>query len=157
MRLMQLSKPKEKTKTQNLLCMKKNSIDFESRFWSGRSKLSPVALGDVFFQFHDLATAKERLNLMMQYAVQGKPFGGLSLPPVAAVADPGRVVPPEEIREMDRGGRSGDRQSVAVRFAFGGRIPRSGPGVPQSLYGVPNGGTGGLPFGPRVFLPWDFP
>jgi len=52
--------------------MKKNSINFESRFWSGRSKLSPVALGDVFFQFHDLATAKERLNLMMQYAVQGK-------------------------------------------------------------------------------------
>ena len=52
--------------------MKKNTIDFESRFWSGRSKLSPVALGDVFFQFHDLATAKERLNLMMQYAVQGK-------------------------------------------------------------------------------------
>ncbi|KAA0126390.1 hypothetical protein FY557_17890 [Chryseobacterium sp. SN22] len=52
--------------------MKKNNIDFESRFWSGRSKLSPVALGDVFFQFHDLATAKERLNLMMQYAVQGK-------------------------------------------------------------------------------------
>ncbi|WP_294331400.1 hypothetical protein [uncultured Chryseobacterium sp.] len=52
--------------------MKKNNIDFESRFWSGRSKLSPVALGDVFFQFHDLATAKERLNLMMQYAIQGK-------------------------------------------------------------------------------------
>lgn len=52
--------------------MKKNNIDFESRFWSGRSKLSPVALGDVFFQFHDLATAKERLNLMMQYTVQGK-------------------------------------------------------------------------------------
>lgn len=52
--------------------MKKNNIDFESRFWSGQSKLSPVALGDVFFQFHDLATAKERLNLMMQYAVQGK-------------------------------------------------------------------------------------
>ena len=52
--------------------MKKNHIDFESRFWSGRSKLSPVTLGDVFFQFHDLATAKERLNLMMQFAVQGK-------------------------------------------------------------------------------------
>lgn len=52
--------------------MKKNNINFESRFWSGRSIHSPVVLGDVFFQFHDLATAKERLNLMMQYAVQGK-------------------------------------------------------------------------------------
>ena len=52
--------------------MKKKKTDLESRFWSGRSKLSPVALGGVFFQFHDLATAKERLNLMMQYAVQGK-------------------------------------------------------------------------------------
>lgn len=52
--------------------MKKNNIDFESRFWSGRSKLSPVALVDVFFQFYDLATAKERLNRIMQYAAQGK-------------------------------------------------------------------------------------
>jgi len=52
--------------------MKKNSIDLESRFWSGRNKHSPLPLMEVFFQFHDLATAKERLNRIMQYAVQGK-------------------------------------------------------------------------------------
>lgn len=52
--------------------MKKNSIDFESRFWSGRSTPSPVSVLELFFEFHDLATAKERLNLMMQYAVQGE-------------------------------------------------------------------------------------
>ncbi len=52
--------------------MKKNHIDFESRFWSGRSKHSPVPVLELFFEFHDLATAKERLNLIMQYAVQGK-------------------------------------------------------------------------------------
>jgi len=52
--------------------MKKNSIDFESRFWSGRSKHSALPLMEVFFQFHDLATVKERLNLIMQYAVQGR-------------------------------------------------------------------------------------
>ncbi len=52
--------------------MKKNSIDFESRFWSGRNKHSPLPLTEMFFQFHDLATAKERLNRIMQYAVQGK-------------------------------------------------------------------------------------
>ncbi|WP_294294876.1 hypothetical protein [uncultured Chryseobacterium sp.] len=52
--------------------MKKKKTDFESRFWSGRSKLSPVSLLEVFFQFHDLATAKDRLSLIMQYAVRGK-------------------------------------------------------------------------------------
>jgi hypothetical protein len=52
--------------------MKKKKINFESRFWSGRSTPSPVALWVLFFEFHDLATAKERLNLIMQYAVQGK-------------------------------------------------------------------------------------
>lgn len=52
--------------------MKKNSINFESRFWSGRSKHSSVPLLELFFEFHDLATAKERLNRIMQYAVQGK-------------------------------------------------------------------------------------
>ncbi|WP_051349440.1 hypothetical protein [Chryseobacterium gregarium] len=52
--------------------MKKNSIDLESRFWSGRNKHSPLLVLELFFQFHDLATAKERLNLIMQYAVQGK-------------------------------------------------------------------------------------
>jgi len=52
--------------------MKKNSIDLESRFWSGRNKHSALPLMEVFFQFHDLATAKERLNRIMQYAVQGK-------------------------------------------------------------------------------------
>lgn len=51
--------------------MKKNK-NFESRFWSGRNKHSALALMDVFFQFHDLVTAKERLNRMMQYAVQRK-------------------------------------------------------------------------------------
>jgi len=52
--------------------MKKNNIDFESRFWSGRSTPSPVSVLELFFEFHDLATAKERLNLIVQYAVQGK-------------------------------------------------------------------------------------
>ncbi|WPO84136.1 hypothetical protein SD427_07320 [Chryseobacterium sp. JJR-5R] len=52
--------------------MKKNSIDLESRFWSGRKKHSPVPLLEVFFQFHDLVTAKERLNRIMQYASQKK-------------------------------------------------------------------------------------
>jgi hypothetical protein len=52
--------------------MKKKKTNFESRFWSGRSKHSPIPLLELFFQFHDLATAKERLNLIMQYAVQGK-------------------------------------------------------------------------------------
>ncbi|WP_295221290.1 hypothetical protein [uncultured Chryseobacterium sp.] len=52
--------------------MKKKKKDLESRFWSGRSKLSPVPLLEAFFQFHDLATAKEQLNRMMAYAVQGK-------------------------------------------------------------------------------------
>lgn len=51
--------------------MKKNK-NFESRFWSGRKKHSALRLVDVFFQFHDLVTAKERLQLIMQYAVQRK-------------------------------------------------------------------------------------
>ncbi|WP_294296188.1 hypothetical protein [uncultured Chryseobacterium sp.] len=52
--------------------MKKKKTDLESRFWSGRSNLSPVSLLEAFFQFHDLATAKERLNCIMAHAVQGK-------------------------------------------------------------------------------------
>ncbi|WP_336718541.1 hypothetical protein [Chryseobacterium mucoviscidosis] len=52
--------------------MKKNSIDFESRFWCGRKKHSALSLMEVFFQFHDLVTAKERLNLIIQYAAQRK-------------------------------------------------------------------------------------
>lgn len=51
--------------------MKKNSIDLESRCWSGRKKHSPLPLMEVFLQFHDLMTAKERINRIMQYAVQG--------------------------------------------------------------------------------------
>jgi hypothetical protein len=51
--------------------MKKIHIDFESRFWSGRSTPSPVSVLELFFEFHDLAEAKERLNLIVQYAVQG--------------------------------------------------------------------------------------
>ncbi len=51
--------------------MKKNK-NFESRFWSGRKKHSALRLMDVFFQFHDLITAKERLNCIMQYAAQRK-------------------------------------------------------------------------------------
>lgn len=50
----------------------KNTINFESRFWSGRKKYSALPLMEVFFQFHDLITAKERLNLIMQYAAQRK-------------------------------------------------------------------------------------
>lgn len=52
--------------------MKKKKTDLECQFWSGRSKYSPVSLLEVFFQFHDLATAKDRLSLIMQYAVRGK-------------------------------------------------------------------------------------
>ncbi|WP_294297433.1 hypothetical protein [uncultured Chryseobacterium sp.] len=52
--------------------MKKEKTNLESRFWSGRNKPSLVTLLEVFFQFHDLATAKDRLSLIMQYAVQGK-------------------------------------------------------------------------------------
>lgn len=52
--------------------MKKKKTDLESRFWSGRSNPSPTSLLEAFFQFHDLATAKERLNRIMAYAVQGK-------------------------------------------------------------------------------------
>ena len=52
--------------------MKKNSIDFESRFWCGRKKHSALPLMEIFFQFHDWVTAKEYLNLIMQYAVQRK-------------------------------------------------------------------------------------
>lgn len=51
--------------------MKKN-ISFESRFWSGRNKHSVLSLMEVFFQFHDLVTAKERLHHIMQYAAQRK-------------------------------------------------------------------------------------
>lgn len=50
----------------------KKTIPFESRFWSGRNKHSALALMDVFFQFHDLVTAKERLHRIMQYAAQRK-------------------------------------------------------------------------------------
>jgi hypothetical protein len=50
----------------------KKTIPFESRFWSGRNKHSALALMDVFFQFYDLVTAKERLHRIMQYAVQRK-------------------------------------------------------------------------------------
>ncbi|WP_185205522.1 hypothetical protein [Chryseobacterium sp. C3] len=52
--------------------MKKKSIDFESRFWCGRKKHSALPLMEVFFQFHDLVTAKKHLNLIMQYAAQRK-------------------------------------------------------------------------------------
>ncbi|WP_139326175.1 hypothetical protein [Chryseobacterium gambrini] len=52
--------------------MKKIIIDFESRFWCGEKKHSPLPLMEVFFQFHDLVTAKERLNLIMQYAAKPK-------------------------------------------------------------------------------------
>lgn len=59
-------------KTQNSIRMKKIIIDFESRFWCGEKKHSPLPLMEVFFQFHDLITAKERLNLIMQYAAKPK-------------------------------------------------------------------------------------
>lgn len=52
--------------------MKKNSIDFESRFWCGRKKHSALSLMEVFFQFHDLVAAKKHLNFIMQYAAQRK-------------------------------------------------------------------------------------
>jgi hypothetical protein len=50
----------------------KKHIPFESRFWSGRNKYSALPLMKVFFQFHDLVTAKERLHRIMQYAAEKK-------------------------------------------------------------------------------------
>ncbi len=52
--------------------MKKKKTDFESRFWSGQKKHSALPLMDLFFQFYDLAAAKERLSIIIRYAAQKK-------------------------------------------------------------------------------------
>jgi hypothetical protein len=52
--------------------MKKKKRDFESLFWSGTRKHTAMGLLETFFQFNDLATAKETLSTMVQYSVKKK-------------------------------------------------------------------------------------
>lgn len=52
--------------------MKKKKIDFESGGWSGSCHLSALGLLKTFFQFYDLATAKNLLAEMMAYSMKGK-------------------------------------------------------------------------------------
>ncbi len=52
--------------------MKKKKRNFDARFWSGQKKHSPKSVIEVFFRFYDLATAKERLSLIVHYAAQKK-------------------------------------------------------------------------------------
>ncbi|MGG5208104.1 hypothetical protein ACQWU4_04095 [Chryseobacterium sp. MIQD13] len=49
--------------------MKKNRTAFENRFWTGGKKRSGLKLMEAYFQFNDLAASKERLNSIMNYAV----------------------------------------------------------------------------------------
>ncbi len=50
--------------------MKKKNLDLEARFWSGSKMYSALGLMETFFQFNDLAAAKEMLSTMMQHAVK---------------------------------------------------------------------------------------
>lgn len=50
--------------------MKKKKRDFESLFWSGTREHTAMGLLETFFQFNDLATAKETLNTMVQYSIK---------------------------------------------------------------------------------------
>ncbi|WP_294225939.1 hypothetical protein [uncultured Chryseobacterium sp.] len=52
--------------------MKKKKIDFESGGWAGTGPFSAVGLLETFFQFHDLATAKNLLSEMMAYSRKEK-------------------------------------------------------------------------------------
>jgi hypothetical protein len=51
--------------------MKKNRTNFETRLWKVGKKRSALQQMETFFQFNDLATSKERLNSIMNYAVKG--------------------------------------------------------------------------------------
>lgn len=50
--------------------MKKNTTDFETRFWAETHKHSGLQMMETFFQFNDLISSKERLNSIMNYAVK---------------------------------------------------------------------------------------
>lgn len=52
--------------------MKNNRIDFEARFWSGSDTYSGLRLIETFFQFNELATAKEMLHNIMICAAKKK-------------------------------------------------------------------------------------
>lgn len=52
--------------------MKKKKIDFESGGWAGTNRFSVIGLLETFFQFHDLATAKNLLSDMMAYSRKEK-------------------------------------------------------------------------------------
>lgn len=52
--------------------MKKKKIDFESGGWAGINRFSAAGLLETFFQFHDLATAKNLLSDMMAYSRKEK-------------------------------------------------------------------------------------
>ncbi|WP_294333072.1 hypothetical protein [uncultured Chryseobacterium sp.] len=52
--------------------MKKKKIDFESEGWAGTNRFSAAGLLETFFQFHDLATAKNLLSEMMAYSRKEK-------------------------------------------------------------------------------------
>ncbi len=50
--------------------MKNSKTDFEARLWADHKKRSALQQIEAFFQFNDLATSKERLNSIMNYAVK---------------------------------------------------------------------------------------
>ncbi|SHG14705.1 hypothetical protein [Chryseobacterium vrystaatense] len=50
--------------------MKKNRTDFQSRFGADNKKQSGVKLMEAFFQINNLAASKEKLNIIMNYAVK---------------------------------------------------------------------------------------
>lgn len=50
--------------------MKKNGTDLQSRLGKGRKKHCGLQLMETYFQLNDLATSKERLNSIMNYAVK---------------------------------------------------------------------------------------
>ncbi len=52
--------------------MKKKKNDFESEGWAGTNRFSATRLLETFFQFHDLATAKNLLYEMMVYSRKKK-------------------------------------------------------------------------------------
>ena len=50
--------------------MKKNKTDFETQLWADNRKRSGLQLMETFFQVNDLAASKNRLNNIMNFAVQ---------------------------------------------------------------------------------------
>lgn len=50
--------------------MKKNRTEFQSRLGKGRKKHCGLQLMENYFKLNDLATSKERLNSIMNYAVK---------------------------------------------------------------------------------------